>query len=307
MTTPPGAFLVYHPIPTIESTWETRALQARGSTHTHTTESDGVLTPTEIEATYAALGHDWIAITDHGARTADPAGLPNLGGEELATGVAWPANPHIVGLGLAATIEDVDSAQTNINAVLAAGGIAVLAHPLDDSYHQALTGYTHMEIDWNAGYQGEPVKLWDRKLTEGERPFAVIGDDAHYAYDDGDASLTVDSRGSTVCNVDTVTSASVLAAIRSGNCYVTSGTFNGTGVTAGITSISVADGTITIAVPQQSNVYWYGSNGGSLGSALGVTSDTYRPRGNEIYVRIKVVPTADTTRFALSQPIWITP
>lgn len=309
MAAPVGAFLVAHPIPTIESTWESRTLQSKGTTHGHTSAShDVTMTGLEVEALYDALGHDWIAITDYAVYTPDPGGpLVHVGGEELATGVSWPDHPHIVGLGLTETITAVDDGQDNIDALVAAGKIAVLAHPINDAYHLAMTGWTHVELNWLTGYNlAITSAVWDAALTAGQQVFALLSDDIHGPYTDGETALTADSRGSSVVNVDEVTEASVLAALRAGNYYLTSSTFNGAGVTAGITSITVDDGTITIAVPQESNIYWYGSGGGSLGSALGVTSDSYRPRGNEIYVRIKVVPTADTTRFALTQPIWVT-
>ncbi len=306
---PVGAFLVARPQPTIESTWSASVGQFIGTTHSHTTESDGTLTPTELSTAYLARGHSWLAITDHGSVTEDPevAGMTHIAGEELATGVSWPEHPHVVGLGLSETIEDVDDAQTNVNAVLAAGGIAVLAHPLDDSYHQAITGYTHLELNWNTGYSGQALLLWDRKLTEGERIFAVLADDTHYPYLDGTTALTMDSRGMTVVNAPSSSAADVLAAIRAGNCYATSSRDNMTRPSCLITSIAVADGIVTVDLPQESNIYWYMQNGTLIRSAFGVTSDKLWVHGHELYVRIKVVPTADTTRWAYSQPIWVTP
>src|ERR1051326_2820062 len=37
----------------------------RGNLHTHTTRSDGALTPEEVLATYENLGYDFLAISDH--------------------------------------------------------------------------------------------------------------------------------------------------------------------------------------------------------------------------------------------------
>ena len=37
----------------------------KGDTHMHSTESDGLFTPTEVVAAYYERGYDYIAITDH--------------------------------------------------------------------------------------------------------------------------------------------------------------------------------------------------------------------------------------------------
>ena len=37
----------------------------RGNLHTHTTLSDGVLTPEEVKAKYREMGYDFIALCDH--------------------------------------------------------------------------------------------------------------------------------------------------------------------------------------------------------------------------------------------------
>src|SRR5512136_969408 len=76
----------------------------RGNLHTHTTVSDGALTPEETAAAYRRADYDFLALTDHRtvAELADPpAGLLMLLGAELH-GDRCDAGEeyHVVGFGL---------------------------------------------------------------------------------------------------------------------------------------------------------------------------------------------------------------
>ena len=104
--------------------------------HTHTTVSDGGKTPDEAADIYRSAGYDAIAITDHwkyGEERVCDNGLLVLSGAEynIYNVSAKDGLFHIVGVGM-----DVDpgldksaSAQEAINAIKAAGGLAVIAHP----------------------------------------------------------------------------------------------------------------------------------------------------------------------------------
>ena len=103
--------------------------------HTHTTLSDGLRSPDEVIARYRENGYDAIALTDHWVRgeCRDGDGMTILGGAEYNIGRGDSAKGvyHILGLGMT---HDVDAdqnatAQEVIDAVHAAGGLAVLAHP----------------------------------------------------------------------------------------------------------------------------------------------------------------------------------
>ena len=103
--------------------------------HTHTNRSDGHRTPEEAAAIYQEAGYDIIALTDHWvlSKEEDIGGLRtiagceyNIGGNDTKKGVF-----HIVGLGMQQdpSISPEDDAQTIIDKINEAGGIAVLAHP----------------------------------------------------------------------------------------------------------------------------------------------------------------------------------
>ena len=109
----------------------------KGNLHTHTTVSDGRKTPEDTKAAYRAMGYDFIALTDHwkpgeGCEN-DPSGLLVLSGAEynfnsddVLAGVF-----HIVGFGYENPPEfgTTVPAQEAVDAINAAGGLAILAHP----------------------------------------------------------------------------------------------------------------------------------------------------------------------------------
>ena len=104
--------------------------------HQHSTRSDGGLAPEELAALYREHGYDAIALTDHwvfgGANTL--SGLPILAGGEYHVGArdAGEGVYHIICLfadHAPALMRENATAQGIIDAIHAAGGIAVLAHP----------------------------------------------------------------------------------------------------------------------------------------------------------------------------------
>ena len=104
--------------------------------HQHSTRSDGGFEPAQVAALYREQGYDAIALTDHWVFSeADTlSGLPILAGCEYHVGArdAGKGVYHIVCLlaDRAPTLaRENATAQGIIDAIHAAGGIAVLAHP----------------------------------------------------------------------------------------------------------------------------------------------------------------------------------
>lgn len=312
MTAVVGSFIVKAPNPVLTCSWIARANQYRGTTHTHTTGSDGDGTAAEMSAAYQALGHSFLAITDHNLVTADPgvSGMLHINGAEMGTTSAPYTPNHVVGLNLTTAPEVSTTTQDNIDAINAqANTLCVLAHPDYDAETQSLTGITHLELDPLVTHaEAGPFTLWDYYWRAGLSIWGLKSDDAHHkVYVDGATTLTLECNGALVVNADACTSSAILAAIRDGNFYATTGTSNGTKPTCLITSISVADSAISVAFPQSTNVYWSDEDGTVIRTMLGVTSDKYQCRGDEGHVRIKAVNAADTTRKAYGQPIRVTP
>ena len=111
-------------------------LRYKVNLHTHTTNSDGRISPVEAAKAYKAAGYDAIAITDHWKYHGEGKieGLHIISGCEYNVGTAdtIAGVHHIVGLGMKhepVFQSDRSTPQGVIHAIHACGGIAVLAHP----------------------------------------------------------------------------------------------------------------------------------------------------------------------------------
>lgn len=101
----------------------------RGAFHVHTKRSDGQGTVEEVAAAAKAAGLHFVVLTDHndfGPR--EPVyqdGVLLVPGVEISTRYG-----HLVALGLEKPLEDARARQVGVDAVNEAGGLAVLAHPV---------------------------------------------------------------------------------------------------------------------------------------------------------------------------------
>ncbi len=299
---------------TLHNPWVAKAGVYRGALHTHTTNSDGALSPDELAAAYAREGFAFIFITDHDTVTRAPAvrDMLVLPGEEIATCVKCPPRTdadrggHVVGLNLTSRIASQQPPQQVIGAINAQGGMALLAHPtlplagsgFANDTLRTLTGYRFVEVT-NLDAQSA-LAFYDAALSRGTQVWLVGDDDAHTLRE-------VNATASVVVNADRLTAADVLANLRTGNFYVTTGR----GLTASspggaqISSITTHNRTITITIPEPSTVTWVQKGGAVLKTTEGVTSDTYTVRGDEQYVRVVVTPRAFPAHHAWSQPIGV--
>lgn len=165
----------------------------RGNLHTHTTVSDGRYTPEEAIALYQWMGYDFLALTDHwklsqGGRWQDMLLLPGI---ELDTMVEHEGY-HIVGVGLRhmPQVNRGASPQALIDAVCAAGGRAILAHPswslLCPEHMAQLKGLSGAEV-MNAvsqspfnGDRADSAVLLDITAALGARLPFMAADDSHF-------------------------------------------------------------------------------------------------------------------------------
>ncbi len=172
----------------------------KGNLHSHTTCSDGRLSPQQRADAYAANGYDFLAITDH-YRITSLSSITPAHGLVLIQGVELhPDNPfggqvhHFVGLHVS---DDIDAAklapQHVIDAVREQGGSVWLAHPYWSSVciprdTLPLRGLAGIEV-FNAacGLQGkaESAVHWDEWMLHADRLFpALANDDSHFRDED---------------------------------------------------------------------------------------------------------------------------
>ena len=208
-------------------------LRYKVNLHTHTTISDGRLSPAEAAATYKAMGYDAIAITDHW-KFYESKKLENLciiSGCEYNVGTADTTCGvfHIVGLGMKSEPvfqSDRSTPQGVIHAIHACGGLAVLAHPawslnvpdkaLKNLNYDATEIYNAVS---NVAQSCRPYSGYfvDLMANQGIYYPLIAADDAHYhrGIDNGKAYIMV--------KADELSPDSILAAIKRRDFYATQG------------------------------------------------------------------------------------
>lgn len=205
--------------------------------------------------------------------------------------------------GIARGISLTDAYARNIEAIRAAGGIPQVNHPnfrwsvrLEDlvtipdstllEVWNAHTGVNNLGGADSAGRAAPSAEaLWDSLLTRGKVVFAVADDDSHsFRASDADSyALTRPGRAWIMARADTLTEPAILAALRRGDFYAS------TGVT--LSELAATDSTIRIAVvpvyDSRYTIEFVGAGGAVLATEHGRRAE-YSVRGNEGYVRVRV-------------------
>jgi len=198
-----------------------RSAWFKGSVHSHTTASDGALTPAESIRKHRQLGYDFVAISDHRTITDTSA----FSGEGFLT---IPAGEFggVVGIDITKQVRAGDGAMAEqISEVVSQGGLAVVAHPhwsgLTVDRIKSLGKFDGMEI-FNNGVEvgtgnGYAAELWDLLLSDGLRIWGFAVDDAHHK---GHSTI---NNGWIMVHADQLSREQIVGSIRSGNFYSTQG------------------------------------------------------------------------------------
>ena len=267
------------------------SLALKGQLHCHSNNSDGIDTPSAVVTAYKNAGYDFITITDHDYITADPsvAGITWLGASVEET-----VNRHTIAYDIATQSTDLN-VQDVINFHQANGKLTSIAHPvwsgsyvMDESELSRLYGFNFIEV-FNKTVNGYGDSQFDYALSSGKKVFTTAVDDCHNV---GGADF---NKGWVVVNVDTNSAAAILASLRNGNFYASTGND---------IAISVAGNVVTASSVGSSNFIFYGRDGRILKTENGVTSSAYTILGDEMYVRVKSTKVSDST-IAWSQPVFI--
>ncbi len=272
----------------------------RGNLHCHSQQSDGSAPPQEVIAAYAAAGHGFLMLSDHDTLTTteryaqwDAHGLVLVPGSEITRD-----GPHLLRVGGDGEIAPDEDRQRVIDAIGAAGGLAVMNHPNWFAEHDhcpqdtlvVLSGYAGIEI-YNAviaEFEGSPYALdrWDRLLSRGRRLWGFANDDAHHLRQVGQAWNVAFPR--------TRDAGGVVAALREGRFYAS------TGVT--IERITVTEDVLEIVAPEAGRIVATGVHSKRLAMADGDRLRLRVPDGTP-YVRFECWGRGE--RFAWSQPFFI--
>ncbi|HEX8154802.1 MAG TPA: CehA/McbA family metallohydrolase, partial [Thermoanaerobaculia bacterium] len=269
------------------------ALWFKGTTHVHTLESDGDAPPAQVAQWYRERGYHFIAITDHDKITELPSDekFVVIRAEEVTDRL--PKKPlHVNALGLREAVKPqggatpVDVMQHNVDAIHAAGGLALLNHP---NFGWALTledllrieRFDFLEIASGhplVNVQGPPSveSMWDALLTSGRRVWGVAVDDSHHFVCPPPVSAALPGQAWIVVRAEKLTSDALLGAMKRGDFYASTG----------VELEDVAPG--AIAIKAKSGAKYRTTFIGRGGRVLLETQELnarYTIRGDEGYVR----------------------
>jgi hypothetical protein len=296
----------------------------KGNIHTHTTESDGDSTPETVVKWYRRHEYDFLVLSDHNhvtlldyssgkRRFNRPLMIP---GEEVSLRLHDKTKGvHLGAIGISQFVEPVDATevvptlQANINAILAAGGIACINHP---NYTWA---FDHREIRQVSGaallevFNGHPAvnvygapgkfsyeEIWDGVLSGGRPIFGVATDDAHN-FKDFLPQVSNPGRGWVAVRAEELSTEGILAALESGEFYASTGVV--------LSELEISEGRISLKVePHRDFIYTttYVGQGGRVLSQVVGTEAHYAMRGDEGYVRATVASSRGSK--AWTQPVF---
>jgi hypothetical protein len=278
----------------------------KGNLHTHTSQSDGDSTPAEMAAWYRDHGYAFLVITDHDKLTqVEVPGIVLVPGEEVTDRLSGKAL-HVNAIGLQRAVAPqrgttkVEVLQRNIDAVRAAGGVPLVNHPNFGWAFGAeellqLRNFTLLEIASGHPYvnmHGPPSAeaLWDRLLTEGRRVYGVAVDDSHHLKRPWDTDVALPGKAWVVVRAEH-DAKSIVAALDRGEFYASTGV-----------ELEEVSGT-RVKVREKNGAHYriqfIGSGGRVLQESEGAAA-SYTMRGNEGYVRVKVIDS--NGRMAWGQP-----
>lgn len=297
----------------------------KGNTHTHTLNSDGDSTPDEVVRWYREHGYQFLVLSDHNFLTsvdalnalhgADQQFLV-IPGEEVTD--RFGDKPiHVNGLDLHRLVEPqggdsvVDTIQRNVDAIRDGKAIPHINHP---NYGWAITvedladvhDYKLFEI-----FNGHPAvnnlgnvdspgleEVWDILLSRGHVVYGIAVDDAHVFKHPWNRSAARPGQGWVVVRATELSAAAIMAAMEQGEFYASTG--------VSIADYEAGGATMTITIDAQGatryTTRFIGRNGRVL-SEVGTNPAVYRFRGDEGYVRAKVIDS--NANVAWTQPYFL--
>ena len=285
----------------------------KGNLHTHTTNSDGRMSPGDCIALFEKNGYDFLSLTDHWkiseTRISD-GGMLLLSGTEYDFGrTVTEGIYHIVGVGYGRDpgVTRADSPQSCIDKIHAAGGLADLAHPAW-SMNTAdqllpLRGVDYTEIFNSTSdlprncrpYSGLTVDLL---AARGVFWKTAAVDDCHWYRGD-------ECRSFIWVKAEACTAEAILSAMRRGDFYSSQGprlsvTFDRD---AGIVSVDCPpEDDVTTAV-YCTDTAWTGHRSDSAAGDEPLTRGEFALTGRESFVRAEVIDRRGRCAWAQTVPV----
>lgn len=309
--------------------WSAGSLRAqnyhwyKGNTHTHTTNSDGDELPRRVMRWYRDHEYNFIAITDHDYYT-DITHLDTDANDNfiLIPGIEVTdsfenAKLHVNGLNVRKTIlprggkNIVETLQNDIDLVNEAGGVAIINHPswkwsISDQHMAQLKDVFLFEVyninmdSNNFGAGGFPgtEDLWDRLLSRNYKMYGIASDDTHNYIGEFSVKKSFPGKGWIMVRAKELTVAAIIDALKRGDFYATTG--------LELRDITITKSEYRIEIPPDKylkySTFFIGKDGKILKEDHN-TSAVYQFKGDELYVRARVVCTSGA--FAVTQPYFL--
>ncbi|HVF38632.1 MAG TPA: CehA/McbA family metallohydrolase [Gemmatimonadaceae bacterium] len=318
-----GAHRDQSPGPTFEHVDFQSGRWLKGNTHTHTLESDGDSPPRDVALWYKRNGYNFLVLSDHNVWV-DPAKLSDIvdsnflliPGEELTTSFARKP-VHVNGLNIPGVIKPLTdttllgTVQKNVDAIRDVAGVPHINHPnfgwalgrdvlaqvRKDKLIEIHNGHPLVH---NMGGGASPgmEDVWDHMLTRGKRIYGIAVDDAHHFKGEFTSTRSNPGRGWVVVRADRLDAKAILTQMEAGSFYASTG--------VELDSIRVSPRQLAIYVKQRSDFKYttdFIGRDGKLLKRSASNASTYSLRGNEGYVRAKVVDSGGG--FAWVQPVFV--
>lgn len=212
----------------------------RGNLHSHSTNSDGSLSPEEVCSAYREQGYDFICLSDHFRpmfnfpvtdttpyRTGEFTTI--LGAEVHAPTTTRGVDWHILAVGLPADFPATSETETGValaRRCADAGAFVAIAHPawynleLEDALAldaaHSVEVYNHTSSVHTS--RGDSYAMWDALLSAGQRLTAIAVDDSHWKPGTPDAF-----GGWVMVKAEENEPNHLLAALKAGRFYATQG------------------------------------------------------------------------------------
>ena len=286
----------------------------KGNLHTHTTNSDGQMTPEQVVLRYRDAGYDFLSITDHGVltdtRELTRPDLLMIPGEEICMGSSERGRfNHIVGLNIDGEIPVKDfqrwlSPQRVIDLIGELGGVAILAHPywseLNINDMTKFEGHIGVEV-YNATCEftigrGNSNVHWDDLLAMGHHLMGFAVDDAHCLVK---PLLPLDlSEAWIIAKAHDLTLESIMDSIRNGHFYSSNG--------PEILGIEVSRREIRVTSSPIRSIAFVSNGGHGENNTVNegyLEEAAYTIKGTEVYIRIEI--TDWIGRKAWANPIYV--
>lgn len=299
----------------------------KGNTHTHTLNSDGDSTPDEVVRWYRERDYDFLVLTDHNFLTSVDAlnalhGADDqflvIKGEEVTDNFG-DRSLHINGLDVSERVEPqggssvVDVLQRDVDAIRRVQGIPHINHP---NFRWSITADELRQVRNNRLFEvfnGHPMvnnlggggvpgleEAWDAILTSGVLLYGIAVDDAHTFKQPGNPDVAGPGRGWVVVRAPRLEARALMEALDRGDFYAS------TGVELEDYRATARQMTVSVK-PRGESKYriQFIGKGGRLLHEVAEPAATYDIRGDEGYVRAKVIES--NGRYAWCQPVQVKP